>query len=386
MIRANQKQDDSDQAYVAIKKLNDDASDQGWEAEAKALDEISGLNHDNIISRVAAFTKGRNRYFMFEWADEGNLRDFWQKLPLPSLNAELVKEVLAQLHGLASALHVLHNYNGNGSYRHGDLKPENILRFSNKTALGKLKIADMGLARHHRLATGLRPHRTDTRYGTARYEPPEALTALPNEARSRLYDIWSVGCIILEFIVWLLYGLRGLNKFSEDTKGSFSDEVGFFVIEVAGRRRAAQLHPAVEAWMDYISKDQECAKATAIRDLLEVVKTKLLVVRLPERRESDSEITGPISLTRTTSEMQPGPQRATAEILRDSLNNFWDTAKANPNYWFTGKDRDKTQRPWPVVPNRVADDDLLSPESARQPRDGTLLAPFQKQNVCRVPL
>ena len=193
MIRANQKQDDSDQAYVAIKKLNDDTSDeelrQGWEAEAKALDEISGLNHDNIISRVAAFTKGRNRYFMFEWADEGNLRDFWQKLPLPSLNAELVKEVLAQLHGLASALHVLHNYNGNGSYRHGDLKPENILRFSNKTALGKLKIADMGLARHHRLATGLRPHRTDTRYGTARYEPPEALTALPNEARSRLYDI-----------------------------------------------------------------------------------------------------------------------------------------------------------------------------------------------------
>ncbi|OCK95392.1 uncharacterized protein K441DRAFT_717469 [Cenococcum geophilum 1.58] len=241
----------------------------------------------------------------------------------------------------------------------------------------------MGLARHHRLATGLRPHRTDTRYGTARYEPPEALSALPNEARSRLYDIWLVGCIILEFIVWLLYGLKGLNKFSEDTKGSFSDEVGFFVIEVAGRRRAAQLHPAVEAWMDYISKDQECAKATAIRDLLEVVKMKLLVVRLPERRESDSEITGPISLTRTTSEMQLGPQRATAEILRDSLNNFWDTAKANPNYWFTGKDRDKTRRSWPVVPNRVTDDDLLSPESARQPRDGTLLAPLQKQNTVR---
>jgi serine/threonine protein kinase len=80
------------------------------------------------------------------------------------------------------------------------MKPENILRFRDRTRVGILKIADMGLAKHHAVATYLRP-RTSTRYGTVRYEPPEVMThKLAEEGRSRLYDIWSMGCITLELI------------------------------------------------------------------------------------------------------------------------------------------------------------------------------------------
>ncbi|KAK3335918.1 hypothetical protein B0T19DRAFT_395724 [Cercophora scortea] len=101
-----------------------------------------------------------------EWkreADEANLRSFWQRHLRPQMTAGLVRDVIKQLLGLANALNELHNYNGDAgeSYRHGDLKPENILivRTRSKESenpdldIGMLKIADMGLAKHHTVAT-----------------------------------------------------------------------------------------------------------------------------------------------------------------------------------------------------------------------------------------
>ena len=50
------------------------------------------------------------------------------------------------------------------------------------------------------------------------YEAPEAIGEL-NGPRSRLYDVWSMGCITLEFIIWLLYGNDELNNFYGQLKG-----------------------------------------------------------------------------------------------------------------------------------------------------------------------
>jgi serine/threonine protein kinase len=117
---------------------------------------------------------------MFRWADGGNLRDFWQSNKKPQLRTSLVRDVVKQIWGLAEALDELHSYGGGGgSYRHGDIKLENILRFQTRSVVrpeidvGILKIADLGLAKHHNVGTEFRPQ-TSMRYTTYRYEPPEA--------------------------------------------------------------------------------------------------------------------------------------------------------------------------------------------------------------------
>ncbi|KAF2182446.1 kinase-like protein [Zopfia rhizophila CBS 207.26] len=217
--------------HVAIKELTNDAAnrdaEQAWEQEANALDAIIDLKHSHLISRIAAFRRGEKMFFMFQWADGGSLRDFWQKHPKPNLDGDLIRDILVQLRGLASALSALHNYNARDeresleSYRHGDLKPENILR---------------------------RP-RTSTRYDTVRYEAPEAVIGL-RQARPRRYDVWSMGCIIMEMIIWLLYGYDALIKFNAELKGDSSDEAGFYEKKEIDGQRTAEVHLAARKWMD----------------------------------------------------------------------------------------------------------------------------------------
>jgi serine/threonine protein kinase len=388
---------------VAIKEIKDRGSsneqvllNKEWEAEAKALDEITGLNHKNIIQRIAAITRGNKHYFMFQWADGGSLGDFWKEEPRPRLDPEFIKEIVLQLRGLADALHELHTYEG--SYRHGDLKPENILRFKDNTRVGILKIADMGLAKHHAVATYLRPA-TSTRFGTVRYEPPEVIThKLSEEGRSRLYDIWSMGCITLELIVWLLYGYEELTKFNDSIKGSLEESSPYFMVD-RDNSKLATVHPTVQAFMERISKDRECTGNTAMRDLLEIVRERLLVVPLPQHRPSTlkpEERSGNVAVTDADDSpapsRPPGPSRATAKHFRNLLDDMIGKGKINERYWFTGTPRGGLRGPR-IVPSIVTQS-FLSPDSAARPNQlvdrrtdtpqagpATHLAPTQKQNV-----
>lgn len=101
---------------------------------------------------------------MCEWANGGNLRQFWSNEP--QLSWILVKETIHQLRGIADALKMMHGKN----YRHGDIKPENIVRIkpaqqqpcSSNSYVGTLKICDMGLSKCHILATQYRYAATTT--------------------------------------------------------------------------------------------------------------------------------------------------------------------------------------------------------------------------------
>lgn len=92
--------------------------------------------------------------------------------------------------------------------RHGDLKPENFLWFADE---GRFKICDLGEAElNSRLTkTGFR-HELG---GTKSYLPPESVSE-PKIIRQS-YDIWSLGCVYMEFITWLLGGKELLEKFAK---------------------------------------------------------------------------------------------------------------------------------------------------------------------------
>lgn len=120
--------------------------------------------------------------------------------------------------------------------RHGDIKPENILWFrkcpetEEQDANGILQIADFGLGRFHGRDSRSKVH-PDSIQTSPTYEPPECKLHRPV---SRAYDIWSLGCLYLEFITWLLLGSAEIETFSEGRgKQSISTDINddsFFTI------------------------------------------------------------------------------------------------------------------------------------------------------------
>lgn len=304
---------------------------------------------------------------MFRWADGGNLRDFWQSNKRPQLRVSLVRDVVKQIRGLADALDELHGYGGGGgSYRHGDIKPENILRVLTRSVVrpeldvGVLKIADLGLAKHHNVGTEFRPQ-TSMRYTTYRYEPPEARPGVSRTlGRSKRQDIWSIGCVTLEFIIWLLYGADALNEFNDNIVGEMKESSPYFEIEVKDNKKTAKVHTAVNDTMDALSRDQECrvGENTAIKDLLGIVKTKLLVVNLGAATVNDREAAAsPPHDSKTKVGF-----RASARELCLALDEIIGKGEKNERYWYTGKPRSDVQRLL-KIPSQ-APDSLLSPDSA----------------------
>jgi serine/threonine protein kinase len=97
--------------------------------------------------------------------------------------------------------------------RHGDLKAENILWFKGQSGHGKLVISDMGLSQVHRFMS--RSNVTNGRVKrTPKYRPPEC--DYMNGKISRTFDIWTLGCMFLEMLTWLLGGYELLQEMESE--------------------------------------------------------------------------------------------------------------------------------------------------------------------------
>ena len=243
--------------------------------ELNALEMVQKLDHERIVKFVAGFEQYGQKYLMFQWVDGGNLREFWETQP-PTRNQATIGWALNEIKGLAEALDSWHNYdpdpNSRRFCRHGDLKPENIVHDQSAGGRGKLLIADMGLAKIHTQLTHVRRTPSWGLTGTLRYQAPELNQLSPQISRS--IDIWSFGCILLEFIIWLLYGYEALHKFNT----SLSELSNRFYIYVG---QEIQLHPAVQEWIDHIMNTSLPKKAPkfsgALGDMLRLVCGRLLI-------------------------------------------------------------------------------------------------------------
>jgi serine/threonine protein kinase len=285
--------------FVAVKEIWKEGSEVAarWEKEVKTLAKMNELNHKHIVRFITSFRRRDTsdeieHYVMLEWADGGNLRDFYAAYPNPDITAKLVKWVVRQLHGLAQVLSKAHNLKDDGSYRHGDLKPANILWFKEgDTKFGTLKIGDWGEAKEHYNGTGFNRDTAAAEHQTRRYEPPEVQTGLRLKlsgesriVRSRLYDIWGIGCITLESLIWLMYGLGGLKRFNRSNIGDYGVSYTFYEVSLG---KPAKVHAVAEYWMRRMAMEPRCTRGkTALGDLLEIVRTGLLIVKLPPEEEA----------------------------------------------------------------------------------------------------
>ncbi|KAI1110399.1 hypothetical protein F5Y14DRAFT_465670 [Nemania sp. NC0429] len=247
----------------AVKELAAPDCENTFEKESNALACMREIDHKHLIKCIAAVQKEQRYFFIFPWADGGNLREFWASHDSTSPNPVTMSWAIAQMRGLADALTELHNCNT----RHGDLKPENILRFSDHTSPGhgRLVIADVGLAKVHTNTTRSRQFPTRTVTGTARYEAPEAF--LPGQSRSRVYDVWALGCIILEFATWILQGWEFLQKLNSS----------FESYAHVASNGTSPVDPVVQDWMERMLRDPRCSRNTALGEIVDFAKHRLLV-------------------------------------------------------------------------------------------------------------
>lgn len=207
---------------------------EAFKQEVWALRLMSANKHQNnfVIEIYCTFKKGDHFYMIFPWAD-GNLREFWEENPSPAPSEDLARWMAKQFHGIAdglNAIHTLPHYNSvlrrarlNSRDpkmmtlvgRHGDIKPENILRFGGDTSTnnhswGILKISDFGLADIHRkVSERVQPQAILAK--TPTYRAPES-DGKDDECVAPPYDIWTLGCLYLEFITWYLLGFDAVNN------------------------------------------------------------------------------------------------------------------------------------------------------------------------------
>ena len=178
------------------------------------LKQFSDNAHPHLISLLATYEYLKKYYLIFPWAD-GDLTRFWQvHCPNPSFDSTTIKWVAKQCTGLAHGLVAIHNYQTSNEPRygrHGDLKPENILWFDDASG-GMLKISDFGLSEYSTIHN--RSSKPNSGLATSMsYRAPEC--DLKGSRIGPSYDIWTLGCLYLEFITWLLGGWDLVKAFEE---------------------------------------------------------------------------------------------------------------------------------------------------------------------------
>lgn len=162
------------------------ASSSTASAFTKELDILSKLNHTNIVKLFGHWDKRNNTYIVCEFMEGGTLYSYLQDKSLAiewHQATKLIKDIvngMIYLHG--------------NDILHLDLKSVNILLSRNKDLA---KITDFGLSKISTITsmTAAVPNRR-TAVGSTRWMAPEISQGKPCSRKS---DVWSFGCIIIEF-------------------------------------------------------------------------------------------------------------------------------------------------------------------------------------------
>ncbi|KAI1640424.1 kinase-like protein [Biscogniauxia mediterranea] len=295
------------EGLFAMKKLNSHSRD-AFNLELQSLlfsihNTYNEKSKDHIIRVLATFemeessVNTTNYYLLFDWA-EGNLGRFWDK------NEKLIgdkshgKWMSEKFYEICLALQCVHNERDalanrhrdilqqslrgtdrdiSDLYgRHGDIKPDNILWFlkssQNGKDLGSLVLADFGLGKLHTQVTRSlsKPNQVPM---TATYRAPEF--DLPNGLISRASDIFSLGCVFLEYITWFLLGSDAVNKFSDfrETRDIYEfDSDTFFTIETGSTQPV--LKTRVKDWIQKLQANENCS--CYLDQLLEIIQDGML--------------------------------------------------------------------------------------------------------------
>lgn len=292
----------------AVKKLSS-KSEELFSREVEMLKTLGKWKHKHILTLLATYRFKGHFHMIFLYAKH-DLRSLWRTVEDPWQSPQYVVWAQKQMRGLAAGLYTIHENRAspvdlsdqrNGTSprelddvdgscdhkwgRHGDIKAVNILCFADDTSAlstpGVLQIGDFGLGRFHS-----RQSRSLVMPGlfcTPTYAAPEVALG---QRITRKYDMWSLGCLFLEFCTWLLEGPVGLDAFADSRRfveadGFWTD--AFYLIRPpeGGKGRTAHVKYAVIRWIERLQGNTRCSES--IKILLALIRDHLLVVDFQQR-------------------------------------------------------------------------------------------------------
>ncbi|KAL4747497.1 kinase-like domain-containing protein [Aspergillus terricola var. indicus] len=259
-------------------KLDDTVT---YENEVRVLSTLQRLAHPNILRLVACYTHDGKHNLVSPFIAGGTLRDLLSRDRPASLTRE---KLLCSMAGLASAIWALHVFTLDddiqSSYKghHQDLWGKNILVDGDR-----LILADFGISSIKKMNEDT-PTRFKGRIGY--YQAPECADLDPpysEHKSSRASDIFALGCIFTDILVYFAFGPEGSREFSEARKFRISQ------FEYRTFHKGKRLHEVVGSWLQKIqSKDKSKSTAESIHLI-----RRMLEIR-PENRPRADEVTATI--------------------------------------------------------------------------------------------
>ncbi|KAF2653767.1 kinase-like protein [Lophiostoma macrostomum CBS 122681] len=332
----------------AVKELYSNKQDfvsrkEDFKLEVETLKRLTrcGHAHDHLITLLSSYEQAERYFLIFPWAG-ADLLGYWKtSKPLPPQDKETSLWLATQCHGLADALTRIHRYDtlsktllhpssfarmgarGAGPVtdgnplrlfgRHGDIKPNNILWFPGaKGSLGILKIADFGSV-HFSTRNSVSCEDRGPIPNSATYQAPEWDLDDVRMLRSS-YDIWTLGCVYLEFITWFMGGRELLEKFAAkrqepDPRWLEYPEMQkdtFFTIDRLPSGKTARVKDAVLQSIKDLRSRPTCTPF--FQAFLDIIQQDLLVVEGPDGggRKSSANLASALYDLRDNCEKIPG--------------------------------------------------------------------------------
>lgn len=190
----------------------------GPQDEAELLFLLGSRRHENLVRLLTTYSQDGVPNLIFERADM-DLHQF-MLLRERTIDFKDDRAFVKAIQGLSTGLNYIHSFDLGESYHtqssmkgtlgcHQDIKPRNILVRGPDFVL-----ADFGLMR---LKAREQDSKTLWKNGTFEYGAPECRNAetLQQNRVGRASDIWSLGCIVSELVVYLRRGSDGLSEFRD---------------------------------------------------------------------------------------------------------------------------------------------------------------------------
>ncbi len=277
-------------SVFALKEFKNGCAFEEFERESKVLRKLVNVPHKHITPHYASWLQG-GHFFMLSPLASCNLKLYWQNERPRLSDSDFVLWELRQLRGLADGLLFIYNLGG----WHHDLKGENILVFEEGGSGGPtLKIADFGSAKIRARRSAPRDESSPTNkysQGTSAYEAPDYVVL---GETSRPYDVWTLGCIFMEFLIWTFGSHPAeLEIFSEQRRAIKGGQIGtdtmFWYIERRRRFHTVNWKPEVSKRLQELEELCNSKKGRAVFKEL-VLTTKKMLRMDPSRRPKPYEV------------------------------------------------------------------------------------------------